>query len=547
MRPPPGGHLFLRSHHYLQAQCVKEIWIDFFTRLNFLAQLKSFGGYAMREIISQQHCISFENISTIGMFDLKVIESVLNQLEEERGVPRDKALDAIEQALATAYKKEYGKKGQIIRATFDPEDGKTEFLQVKIVVDESTAIMPGEEREGEDDDRVRFNPEHHILLEDARKIKKDAEVDEEIVFPLEDKEEYGRISAQTAKQVIIQKIREAEKSSVHSEFDDKQGEIVTGTVQRVERGNVFVDLGRATGILAYDEQIPGERFSQGQRVRAYLFNVDESSKGIFLRLSRSRPEFLESLFEMEAPEIANGVVEIKAIAREPGSRSKVAVTSHDDYVDPVGACVGQRGVRVSTVMSELGNEKIDIIEWSDNPGHFVEEALSPAEVLDVEVDEDEKTAVVTVAPDQQSLAIGKGGQNARLAAKLTGWKIDIRSAGDDEDAEELEVTPDDAGEDDIKTLINEDDNTDNDDEFDEQDTAANDTSDAEEAPDSEAPASKESESVEETPTDTDTSEEETDDDTENDGNNEKIGEEDEDEIEEEADDEDEGEEDSEKE
>jgi len=366
------------------------------------------------------------------MFDLKVINSVLNQLQKDRGVPEERALEAIEKALGTAYKKEYGKDDQIIRATFDPETGETEFFQVKIVVDESTAVLPDEER-GEDDDRVRFNPEHHILLEDAKKIKNDVEVEDEVTFPLEEKEEYGRISAQTAKQVIIQKIREAEKESVYEEFEQKQGEVVSGTVQRIERGNVYIDLGRATGILPRDEQIPNERFRQGERVRAYLTAVDESSRGIFLRLSRTKPEFLHKLFAMEAPEIDNGVVEVKSIAREPGSRSKIAVTSADEYVDPVGACVGQRGVRVNTVMSELGNEKIDIIEFSENPGHFVEEALSPAEVLNVTVDQEAKRAIVTVSPDQQSLAIGKGGQNARLAAKLTGWKIDIRAA-EDEDA-----------------------------------------------------------------------------------------------------------------
>lgn len=379
------------------------------------------------------------------MFDLKVINSVLNQLEDERGVSREKAIDAIEQALATAYKKEYGKKGQIIRANFNQDTGESEFYQVKIVVDESTAILPDEERDGDGDERVRFNPDHHIMLEDAQKIKRDAELDEEIIFPLEDKDDYGRISAQTAKQVIIQKIREAEKVSVYEEFESKKGEIVNGTVQRSERGNIFVDLGRATGILPYKEQIPGERFRQGERVRAYLQDVDESRRGVFLRLSRSSAEFLKALFALEAPEIASGVVEIKAIAREPGSRAKVAVHSNDEYIDPVGACVGQRGVRVSTVMSELGNEKIDIIEWSDNDEIFVEEAISPAEALKVDIDADEQIAHVLVSPDQQSLAIGKGGQNARLAAKLTGYKIDIQSTEEPGESDDVdaEADPDD--------------------------------------------------------------------------------------------------------
>jgi N utilization substance protein A len=373
------------------------------------------------------------------MFDLKVINSVLNQLEDDRGVPREKALSAIEKALASAYKKEYGKDDQVIRANFDPEDGDVNFHQIKEVVDESTA-RPKDETRGDDDDRKRFNPERDIWLEDAQRIKSRAEVGDEIEFPLEDKDDYGRISTQTAKQVIIQKIREAEKESVHEEFAEKEGQIVNGKVQRFERGSLYVDLGRATGIMPYDEQIESERFRQGERIRALLLSVDDSSNGVFLKLSRSSPEFLRKLFELEAPEVASGVVEIKAIAREAGSRSKIAVHSDDEYIDPVGACVGQRGVRVSTVMSELGNEKIDIIEWSDNPEIFVEKALSPADVMRVELDKDSREATAYVASDQQSLAIGKSGQNARLAAKLTEWTIDVQSLDDSES--EMTADPD---------------------------------------------------------------------------------------------------------
>ncbi|MBA3551095.1 transcription termination/antitermination protein NusA [Patescibacteria group bacterium] len=369
------------------------------------------------------------------MFDLKVIHSVLDQLEEERGIPREKIIEAIEAALATAYRKDYGKKGQIVRTKFDLNTGTTEFFQVKIVVDPKDVIMPNEdgslpeipEIAEDEDDKIIFNPEHHILLDNARRIKKDAEVDEEVVFPLEMKDDYGRIASQTAKQVIIQKIREAEKVSVLGEFGKRENDIVAGTVQRIERGNIFVDMGRASGILPYEEQIPGERYRQGERIRAYLYRVEETPRGIFLRLSRSHPKFLVKLFETEAPEIANGVVEIKAIAREAGSRTKIAVHSNDSHIDPVGSMVGQRGVRVSTVMSELGGEKIDIIEWSADPKQFIEDSLSPAKVISVETDETEKTARVQVSEDQQSLAIGKGGQNVRLAAKLTGWRIDIQS------------------------------------------------------------------------------------------------------------------------
>ncbi|MEI6528349.1 MAG: transcription termination factor NusA, partial [bacterium] len=376
------------------------------------------------------------------MIDLKVVNSVLEQLEQERGIPREKMIEAIEMALATAYKKEYGKKGQIIRAKFDLNTGKTDFEQVKIVVDKDKVIMREESSEEEvknekdtrepeiqpiGEEKVYFNPEHHMLLEDAKKIKKGSQIDEEIVFPLEAKDDFGRIAAQTAKQVIIQKLREAEKISVLGEYGKKEGEIVTGTVQRMERGNVFIDMGRATAILGYEEQIPGEQYKQGERVRAYLYRVEESPKGIFLKLSRSHPKFLEELFKTEAPEVQNGTVQIKAIAREAGSRSKIAVFSSDEHIDPVGSLVGQRGVRVTTVMSELGGEKIDIIEWSDDIKRFIEDALSPAKVINVVIDDMAKKATVEVAEDQQSLAIGKGGQNVRLAAKLTGWKIDIHS------------------------------------------------------------------------------------------------------------------------
>ena len=374
------------------------------------------------------------------MFDLKVINSVVQQLEEERGIPREKTLEAIAMSLATAYKKEYGKKGQIVRASFDENSGGVEFWQVKVVVDRNQVIMEGDEEQdidlkeaNVDDIKIRFNPEQHMLLEDAKKIKKNAEIGDELVFPLEAKADFGRIAAQTAKQIIIQKIREAEKVSVMGEYGAKEGEIVAGTVERVERGMVHVNMGRALGIIPYEEQIPSERWKTGDRIRAYLYAVEETPKGIVLKLSRAHPKFLAKLFETEAPEIASGVVEIKAIAREAGSRSKVAVVSHDPHIDPIGSMVGQRGVRVSTVTSELSGEKIDIIEWNDDHALFIEEALSPAEVVSLELDEKAHRAIVTVTEDEQSLAIGKGGQNVRLAAKLTGWKIDIKSAGSEED------------------------------------------------------------------------------------------------------------------
>lgn len=408
------------------------------------------------------------------MLDLKGLNTALNEMEEERGIERGRLIEAIEQALATAYKKEYGKRGQIVRASFDIATGTTTFEQIKIVVDESMLKAEDEEDTEEDepetfdDDevrKVRFDAEKHIMIESAKLIKKDVALTEELIFPLETKDDFGRIAAQTAKQVIIQKIREAEKDAALTEFGQKEGDIVMGHVQRFERGNLYVDLGRVTAVMPYDEQIPGERYRPGERIRALLVSVDETARGIFLKISRAHPDFLEALFAVEAPELQNGTVEVKAIAREAGARSKIAVYAHDDHIDPVGSLVGQRGVRVSTVMSELGGEKIDIIEWSPETSEFIEDALSPAQVMAVTVEsepsEDERGhAVVEVAADQQSLAIGRGGQNVRLAAKLTGWKIDIVSVGGDElaesDGNDVAVSTDTEVGADIDTLENED-------------------------------------------------------------------------------------------
>ncbi len=402
------------------------------------------------------------------MLDLKTFKSALEQLEEERKIPKEKILEAIEQAMAAAYKKDYGKKGQIIRAKFDLDTGKTDFFQVKIVVDETIAILDHENSLGHSqigetqkkheeeysvkdagDERVHFNAEHHILLEDAKKIKKGVELNDEIIFPLEQKDDYGRIAAQTAKQVIIQKIREAERTSIIDEYGTKEGEIISGVVQKVERGNVYVDFNRATGILPAEEQIPGEYWQRGQRIRAYLYSVEDTPRGINLRLSRTHPKFIERLFAMEAPEIENGVVEIKGVAREAGARSKISVYSSDEHIDAVGSCVGQKGTRVNTITGELSGEKIDIIPWSADAKQFVASALSPAKVISIEMDEGEHKAIVEVGNDQLSLAIGKGGQNVRLAAKLTGWRIDIKGDGKEmatTNGDKVEVKPAHAGE-----------------------------------------------------------------------------------------------------
>ncbi len=373
--------------------------------------------------------------------DLKTISSIINQIAEERGIEPERVINAVESALASAYKKEYRDKGEVVRAKFDPESGKMEFWQVKTVVDPEEVKMPEEEgeepqQEEEGERKIRFSPDRHILLNEARKEKKDAESGEELKFPLETYEEFGRIAAQTAKQVILQTIREAERISIQKEFADKEGEIVSGVIQRYEQGHIYVDMGRAMGVMFKNESIPGEHYQNGQRMRFYVLAVQEEERerpGIIL--SRSHPEFIRKMFELEVPEIAEGIVEIKKIAREPGSRTKIAVSSNDESIDPVGSVVGQRGGRIMAVINELGNEKIDVVEWSEDMETYITNALSPAKVKLAEI-KPRREAMVLVAEDQLSLAIGKGGQNVRLAAKLTGWKIDVRSQANPE--EELE-------------------------------------------------------------------------------------------------------------
>ena len=396
------------------------------------------------------------------MIDLKTINAVLGEFED-RGISRATMIEAIESAMATAYKREYGKRGQVIRSKLDLNSGTISFEQVKTVVDDTTVRFPtpdevipeehhahgfhAEEEYLAEGELPRFDSEKHILIDDAKRMKRGVNVGEDIIFPLEQQDDFGRIAAQTAKQVVIQKVREAEKLSMMEEFGEKKGQIVGGIVQRMERGAIFVDLGRTTGIIPYEEQIPGERYRMGERIRAYLYAVDEGFRGVYLRLSRAHPQFVVKLFEQEAPELASGAIEVKALAREPGSRTKIALASRDAHIDPVGSLVGQRGVRVSTVMSELGGERIDIIEWNSDAREFVKEALSPATPTEVVLNEDDHRAMVTVSEDEQSLAIGRGGQNVRLAAKLTGWNIDIVSTGGNDiagsDGETVAVIPSD--------------------------------------------------------------------------------------------------------
>jgi len=371
------------------------------------------------------------------MLDLKALNRAIEQIAHERGIKPEAVWGAIEAAIATAYRKEYRKKGEIIKCRLDPKTGQAKFWQVKIVVDKSTVRLKKDEQpqteadkratETEGETLPLYNPDRHLWLEEAKQIKPDAQLGEEIELPLESYEEFGRIASQAAKQVILQKIREIEKNSIKQEYQDKEGEIISGVVQRIEKGNVYVDLGRATGIMFYNEAIPGEHYRIGERLRFYLLAVQEETKIPGLILSRSHPQFVVKLFELEVPEIHDGLVEIKAIAREAGSRTKIAAASKVEGVDPIGSLVGQRGTRVMAVTNELGNEKIDIIEWSEDPAKFIASSLSPAKVVSVEI-LPRREAKVLVPEDQLSLAIGKGGQNVRLAAKLTGWKIDVRSA-----------------------------------------------------------------------------------------------------------------------
>jgi N utilization substance protein A len=393
--------------------------------------------------------------------------SAIMQISEEKGIPKDKVIETIEAALSAAYKKEYGKKGQHIRAEFNQVNGSAKFFKLLEVVDETTRefadVNPDseevqeklalsgekeEKNENEEEKLPRFNLERDITLEEGKKLKKGVKVGDIIEIELESRTEYGRIAAQTAKQVIIQKIREAERDSMFKEYKEKEGEVVSGSIQRIEGRNVYVDLGKSIGVLFPSEQIERERYHIGQRLKVYLAKVESDPKGPGITLSRVHPEIIRRLFELEVPEIFSGTVEIKSIAREAGARTKIAVFSKEEGVDPIGSCVGQKGTRVQAIIDELGGEKIDIIEWSDKAEKFIAAALSPAKVLAVELNEKNKESVVKVPEDQLSLAIGKQGQNVRLAAKLTGWKIDVVGNAhnetdltftDDEVAEEKQI------------------------------------------------------------------------------------------------------------
>jgi N utilization substance protein A len=382
------------------------------------------------------------------MLDIKELTKAVRQVAEEKGLDPEKIMDVIESSIAAAYKRDYGERGEVVKCKLDQKTGDMKFWLVKTVVDDTMVrfVEEGEEeteeankkedgkggkqvyQEEEDETKLpRFNPERHITLEDAKKTKKDAKLEDEIEFPLEAHDDFGRVAAQTAKQVILQKLRESERDSILAEWRGKEGQIVSGAVQRFERGNVFIDLGRTIGVMFANESIPGEHYRSGERLRFLVLAVQEDTRLPGIILSRSHPKFVAELFKMEVPELAEGGVEIKSIAREPGNRTKIAVGSMSEGVDPVGALVGQRGTRVMAVNNELGNEKIDIIEWSEDPEKLIGNSLSPAKVERVEI-MPRREARAYVPEGQLSLAIGRGGQNVRLAAKLTGIRKTSRRA-----------------------------------------------------------------------------------------------------------------------
>jgi N utilization substance protein A len=334
--------------------------------------------------------------------------AVIDQLGREKGIDKTRIIGAVETALQTAAKKRFGQ-GENIKVEMDPKTGEISVISLKTIVDTVT------------------NPKAEISIQEARKVDDGAEVGDEIGSLIE-MDELGRIAAQTAKQVICQKVREAEWEAVQKEYSTRQGDLINGIIIGQERRNYIVDLGKTEAILPIQEQIPRETYRRGDRVKALLLEVRKTPKDVQVILSRSHPTFVSKLFELEVPEVGEKIVEIKGVVREPGDRTKIAVSSRDKAVDPVGACVGIKGSRVQAVVRELRGEKIDIIAWTNDPRVFIAEALNPATIEKVGIDEEKKSALVVVADSQLSLAIGKNGQNVRLAARLTGWKIDIISA-----------------------------------------------------------------------------------------------------------------------
>jgi N utilization substance protein A len=391
------------------------------------------------------------------------ITSAIKQICEEKNLSYDAVVETIESALAAAYRKDFGEKNQNIKVEFEPETGKSKVYDIKTVVEDlpeeelAEIVDGGEVVEKEERGKVekkgelkkleeiaeaaeevkKFNPKTELQIKDAKLIKKTVKIGDELKTKLEVPAAYGRMAAQTAKQVIIQRLREAERDTIFNEFKDKEKEVISGVVQRREGAIVLIDLGKAVGVLPPDEQIYGERYNPGDRIKIYVKEVRVTSKGPEIVLSRTSDEILKKIFYLEIPEISNGLIELKAVAREAGARAKVAVFTNSDKVDPIGSCVGQRGARIQTIIQELGGEKVDIIQYDEDPIKFITNALSPAKIIKVDLHTDDKKATVMVAEDQLSLAIGRGGQNARLAARMTGWKIDIVSKETDKAVAEV--------------------------------------------------------------------------------------------------------------
>ncbi len=407
------------------------------------------------------------------------ITNAIKQICDEKGLSYEAVIATIDSALAAAYRKDYGEKNQNIKVEYNPETNGYKVYDIKTVVEDvpEEELLAAEEGNGEvtpkvdvkvtehaaessDDsadeaEKHRFNPKTEIQISEAKAINKKYKLGDEIKTELETHEEYGRMAAQTAKQVIIQRLREAERDMVFGEFKDKEHEVITGFVQRREGRVVLIDLGKATGVVPPDEQIRGERYNSGERLKFYVKEVKITPRGPEIVLSRTSEEILKKVFFLEIPEISNGLVEIKAVAREAGSRSKVAVSAQNENIDPIGSCVGQRGSRIQTIIRELGGEKIDIIEHSEDVETFIANALAPAKVEDVKLVTDEHQAFITVKDDQLSLAIGKDGQNVRLAAHLTGWKIDIAGDGTGVSTEGKEEVVDEVAEEGEETGLNE--------------------------------------------------------------------------------------------
>jgi len=362
------------------------------------------------------------------------IKNAIKQICDEKNLSYEVVINTIESALAAAYRKDFGKKNQNIKVVLNEDDiTKSEIYDVKTVVEdfseEELEKINNQDFEHENTAEIgeekKFNPKTEIQLKDASEFEEKIKVGEELKTQLEIPSDYGRMAAQTAKQVIIQKLREAERENIYEDFKNKEHEVISGVIQRIENGLIFIDLGKSIGVLPQEEQIFNEKYVPGQRIKVYVKEVSLRNKGPEIIVSRTSEEILKKVFYLEIPEISNNLIELKGVAREAGSRSKVAVWTDNENIDPIGSCVGQRGARIQIIINELGGEKVDIIEYSENPVKFIANSLSPAKIVNININESEKKAVVTVVADQLSLAIGKGGQNARLAARLTGWKIDI--------------------------------------------------------------------------------------------------------------------------